>query len=259
MLLNFFHNRGFKVKGFELDRDLNNLLPALKNFYYYKALGNMMHGIIHNLNGSLQLLTMNMEILEMAFKREKLSPSILPYFEKCMEHIDKIRNSLDIIFPGGENEKEANPKQIHLNELLEEQLQFFQNNLFFKHQIKVTKVFKPRLPSIMGYLFDFRIAITNLIQNSIEALEESSVKELTITTKTENEHIQLDIKDTGCGISEDIMPYIFKPFFTTKPESHLGLGLYISKSILQPYGIKIQCNSEKEETVFSLKIPFNRN
>lgn len=245
------------MKRLELDKDLDKLIPTFKNIYYYTTLGNLIYGIIHNLNGSIQLLTTNMEILEMVFKREKSSLSILNYFERCMEHIDKLRKTLEIILPN--DEYNANSKPIYLNKLLEDQIQFFQNNLFFKHQVKVNKFLASKLPLIMGCLSDFRLAISNLIQNSIEAMQESPIRELTIITKEEDDYINLGIKDTGCGVSEEIRPYLFQPFFTTKSENHLGLGLYITKKVLQRYGTQIEYNSDEGETIFSLKIPFRRN
>lgn len=249
--------KGGEVKSIELNNNLDRLLPTFKNIYYHATLGNLIYGIIHNLNGTIQLLTMNMELLEMTFKREKSSPSILHYFEKCMEYIDKLRKSLDIILPKGDYE-ELQTRPIHLNELLEEQLLFLQNNLFYKHQVKVNKVFTPRLPAITGCSFDFRIAILNLIQNSLEALESSPIKELTLMTKEQEGYIHLLIKDTGCGISEETAPYLFQPFFTTK-SNHLGLGLYITQRVMHHYGTQIQYHSRDGETIFALKIPVNRS
>lgn len=244
------------VKILEFD-DINRLLPSLRDFYHNARLGNLIYGIIHNLNGSLQLLNMNLEILERSIKREKLPPSFLLYFEKCLEQMDRLKKSLDIILYKGEDDQEKEVKPIHLNELMEELIQFFRNNLFFKHQVKLNKLLESRLPKISGFSFDFYVGISNIIQNSIEALEVSPKKELAIITKTENEHILVAIKDTGCGISDRIKPYLFQPFFTTKKEGHLGLGLYITKKLLEKYGTKFRYHSDKGETTFYLTIPIS--
>ena len=84
--------------------------------------------------------------------------------------------------------------------------------------------------------------MTNLINNSIDAIEEEG--ELTLTIKSETNHTDLIIKDDGSGIPEDIQDKMFSPFFTTKSAGNgTGLGLYIVKNICKNHQADIKVNS----------------
>jgi two-component system NtrC family sensor kinase len=240
-----------------LTKHAEKVFSPLRNLYHYAEIGRLLKGIIHNLNGSLQLLNMHMEVLERLIKKEKINPSIIPQLGKCMEHLDHLKSFSEILMSRGTENKENDPKPILLNQLLEEELHFFRNNLFFKHHVKIEKFFKPRLPTLYGNPNDFKQVFSNIIQNSIEALENSNRKEMTLVTEHDNHHIKIVFQDTGCGISEKIRPHLFKPFVTTKPDNHLGLGLFIAQKLLDRYGGTIEPASNKELTTFSVIVPLN--
>lgn len=233
--------------------DLIKFFNPIRNTHRSAILGELVQGIVHNLNGSLQLLNLNFGFLEKMIKQEKCSPSIIIQLEKCMDCIDKLRGFIEILTEKEDQEKDL--KFIQINDLLEEQLVFFQNNLFFKHQVKVNKRLSRRIQSVYGHPHDFRQVFSNLIQNSIEALENSPVKEMALITESQDSYISVTIEDTGVGISEKVRPHLFKPFVTTKQEKHLGLGLFIVRRILDHYGGSIRFNSQKKGTSFFISIP----
>jgi signal transduction histidine kinase len=100
--------------------------------------------------------------------------------------------------------------------------------------------------------------IHNLIQNSIQAIEEEGV----ITIRTErikDGWVEISISDTGCGIDEGIREKIFYPFFTTKKVGEgTGLGLAISYSIIQNHGGDITVESHKGKgSKFTIRLPID--
>jgi len=155
----------------------------------------------------------------------------------------------------GMHDEQDTPQMIHLNELLEEELAFLKHNLFFKHHIKVHKTFSATLPPLRGYYFHFSQGLLNVIQNAIEAMENSSIKELSLITETRNNQMRVIIKDTGCGILEEIKANLFKPFITNK-EKHDGLGLFLTQELLKPYGTSFHHSSQKGETIFEISFPY---
>jgi signal transduction histidine kinase len=80
---------------------------------------------------------------------------------------------------------------------------------------------------------------------------------LVLTLKTEGKMAHLTIRDTGTGISENIINKIFDPFFTTKTTAEAsGVGLYLSKEIAQNHGGDITVQSVKGEyTEFTITLP----
>jgi len=97
------------------------------------------------------------------------------------------------------------------------------------------------LPSIQGDRIQLQQVLLNLISNSIEAMESNKgSRELLICTslkKTDN--ILVEVKDSGDGIPEENMKKLFAHFFTSKPDG-LGMGLSISRSIIEAHGGRLE-------------------
>lgn len=91
---------------------------------------------------------------------------------------------------------------------------------------------------------------TNLIQNSIQAVENKGT--ITIQVSEDDNDLRIAIKDTGKGITEEVMPKIFEPLFTTKV-SGTGLGLAICKKIVEDH--KGSISVANNPTTFTIKIP----
>ena len=81
--------------------------------------------------------------------------------------------------------------------------------------------------------------LLNLLRNALEAMQTSERRELIVSTgPAENNMVAVDVADTGCGISPEITAQLFKPFVTTKREG-MGIGLSISRTIIESHGGKI--------------------
>jgi two-component system NtrC family sensor kinase len=240
-----------------LREQTEKLFDAFLDRYRFSTLGSLVKGIIHNFNGSIQILSMQMELLQgmLASGKEEIKPSILVKMEQSLEQIDRMKTMIEILNKKGARDDNLTPQDIYLNELLEEELSLLQHHLYFKHQVKVKKSLYPQLPPLKGIYNDFSEGLLSLVHNAIEAMKETPQKELTLMTQVEDHHVQLSIRDTGCGISEEIRPHLFQPFFTTKGEDHFGLGLFVSRELLTPYGASFNYTSREGETIFSINFP----
>ena len=233
------------------------LFWAFLDRYRYSTLGSFVRGIIHNLNGSLQILSMQMELLQGALLKEgeRIGPSLNAKMLQCQEQLDKLKAMVEVLMQKGIHDEQEAPQSIHLNALLEEELSLWHHNLFFKHQMKAVKSFSPQLPPLHGRYLDFSQGFSNLIQNAVEAMEDAPIKELLVATSVRDDQVHVTIRDTGCGISEEIKPHLFKPFCTNKGGKHHGLGLFISRELLTPYGASFSFFSRGGETTFSVRFP----
>ena len=91
----------------------------------------------------------------------------------------------------------------------------------------------------------FLQVLLNLIANAVAALEQTDNKQITLSLMQKQERqITLVIEDNGCGMDQDTVKNLFRPFFTTKPEG-TGLGLVIVKKMLSKMNCSITANSEK--------------
>ena len=99
--------------------------------------------------------------------------------------------------------------------------------------------------------------LMNLCKNAFQAMEKTERKELGIELMGGHGHLILRVRDTGCGISEDVQQKIFEPFYTTKGSRHgTGLGLSVVRNILGSIGGTIHVESMLGEgTCFTMEIP----
>lgn len=99
---------------------------------------------------------------------------------------------------------------------------------------------------------------TNLIDNAIDALEETENPKLTITSKEERGFVKVSIIDNGPGIPEEIQSQIFDPFYTTKDVGKgTGMGLEVSRRIVQQHQGSLNVKSQPGHTEFEVCIPLS--
>jgi len=112
-----------------------------------------------------------------------------------------------------------------------------------------------KLPLIPCYQDEISQVWTNLVQNAIQAMRQ--VGQLIITTKIEGDMVKISFKDSGSGITPDIMDKIFEPFFTTKKQGEgSGLGLDIVKKIIEKHDGTIYVESTVGQGAnFIIKLP----
>ena len=98
--------------------------------------------------------------------------------------------------------------------------------------------------------------LINLMRNAIEAMKDSEPRELVVRTALTPERAMLvEVADTGPGISEEIASQLFKPFITTKP-SGMGIGLSISRRIIQAHGGDLNVRrNESGGATFAFTLP----
>ena len=96
--------------------------------------------------------------------------------------------------------------------------------------------------------------LTNIIKNAVQAIEEIDDGKIIMKVEINNSKIRLIITDNGTGISEEMKDKVFEPNFTTK-SSGTGLGLAMSKSIIENANGDIWFESDNKGTSFYLELP----
>jgi signal transduction histidine kinase len=120
--------------------------------------------------------------------------------------------------------------------------------------ITVKKKFCDNLPDVPAYVGELNQVWTNLIDNSIFAIEKNG--EIAIETTCDNKNLTVRIIDNGTGIPKEIMSRIFDPFFTTKKVGQgTGIGLDLVNRIVKRHNGEIKVNSVPGRTEFAICIP----
>ena len=109
------------------------------------------------------------------------------------------------------------------------------------------------LDTVPFHASTLRRAILNLVQNALDAMPQGGT--LTLRGEGTATQVQLQVRDTGCGIPAEQLPHIFEPLYTTKPEG-TGLGLYLMQEIVAAHGGKVMVESVVGQgTTFTLILP----
>ncbi len=228
---------------------INSSLSGLKsNLEYLLGFSNLYSELKNNTQATLEKIeekekeaSLN-EVLEM-FKRS------VEIIEIGIERTTKIVKGLKAF--ARSDEKRLEKYDIH--ESIENTLLILYNQ--FKDRILITKKFED-LHEIECFPSQINQVVMNLLTNAIHAIEDKG--EIVIkTNKPDNNHVSIEIKDTGKGIPQEQLKHIFDPFFTTKEVGKgTGLGLSIAYGIISDHKGEITVESQLSKgTTFKITLP----
>ena len=129
-------------------------------------------------------------------------------------------------------------------------------------QVEVTLQLPVKLPDISGDRVHLQQVLLNLILNGLDAMADGVKSERRLTVRAglaQDGNVEVAVSDCGTGIPADQQNRLFEPFFTTKPEG-MGMGLVISRTIIEAHGGKIWAeNNVGGGAVFKFTLPRNNN
>ena len=127
------------------------------------------------------------------------------------------------------------------------------SNEFVKRRVQLDKQYQADGVRLHGDPNQLRQVILNLTLNALEAIGQGG--KILVKTSQENGWFTLEVADTGPGIDPKILPKLFEPFSTTKPDGN-GLGLSIVHSIVREHRGTISVQSQPGQgTVFTVRLP----
>lgn len=138
-----------------------------------------------------------------------------------------------------------NPTSVSLNDVIQESMIFLRHE-FQSRGVSVALELMPGLPPIIGDRIQIQQVIVNLAINAAQAMEQSGPTERNMIVKTllaAPEAVSCSIEDGGTGIDSAHFPRLFDSLFTTK-DSGIGLGLAISRSIIEAHHGNIQADNQ---------------
>jgi C4-dicarboxylate-specific signal transduction histidine kinase len=128
-------------------------------------------------------------------------------------------------------------------------------------QVEIELALEPQMSLVRGDAIQIEQVVLNLVRNAIDAMEEAGVenREIIVTTEVvDGQMIQVQVADTGPGLVQTSIDNVFEPFYTTKPDG-LGMGLTISRSIVEAHGgkLSVQNNVLTQGASFEFTLPIH--
>jgi len=150
-------------------------------------------------------------------------------------------------------------KPLNINVLIDETVVLIATDATVRNSVIKTDL-DNNLPLVHGDRIQLQQVLLNLISNSFDALENNlDSREILIRTlRKDTDTIIVEVKDSGCGIPAQNIPKLFTHFFTSKPDG-LGMGLSISRSIIESHGGQLNVkNNPKRGATFYFTIPIDK-
>lgn len=217
------------------------------------TLGQVAAGVAHELNNPLTSITVYGNYLT-----RKLEGSVdegdLTKLKRIVESAERIQSfTRDLVTyarPSGEE-----PTLVRVNELIDRALSFCEH-MVNEAGADVTLELEQDLPAVYGIQGQLEQVLVNLLTNACHALAPSGGRIRLGARAADDERIEIEISDDGCGIPSENVCHLFEPFFSTKDQGEgTGLGLSIVRNILDNHDADIEVNSDPEHgTTFTISI-----
>jgi C4-dicarboxylate-specific signal transduction histidine kinase len=255
-------NQELELKTTEL-ANTNRLLAeqqkVLAHSAKMSALGEMAGGIAHEINSPLGIITVHANQIDRLLKRNQLTPEIIAkeaaLISSTALRIGDIIKGLRAFAREGEKDpfEFASVKTIINDALILCQTRFKANAV----ELQVAEI--PASLTIECRPVQIGQVVLNLLSNAYDAVAPLAEKWVKIEAKVDGDYAAISIIDSGHGISEEIIPKLMQPFFTTKEVGKgTGLGLSISKGIVDAHFGSLVPDTFQAHTRFTLRLPMVR-
>jgi PAS domain S-box-containing protein len=218
----------------EINRDITTQLKAedaLRRAERLAAMGRVAGIIAHEINNPLEAITNTFHLLSNHPSLDEEARYYAQLGEKELHRVSHItRQTL------GFYRESKDPVVVSLPRLLDDILELQSRRLEFGN-IELEKQYRSG-GVIEGFPVELKQVFLNLIGNAIQAMPDGGRLRLRVADcqSRDTSGICVSIVDTGSGIGPEQAQHLFEPFFTTKSTKGTGLGLWISKGIVQKYG-----------------------
>ncbi|HHB2482271.1 TPA: ATP-binding protein [Bacillus cereus] len=253
-------DKNYGILNNRIIRDYNGeIFRVISVFHYlnterdaekFSLAGRIAAGIAHEVRNPLTTVRGYLQFLQ-----ENVSPSNKELFKNLLiPELDRA-NSIITKFLSISKTREFTREPFPINTFFREYIQQLLASEVFLHNISIDYNFSTELDDILVHIDRHELVqvFLNLFQNAVDAQGEKKLS-IQITSYRLDNFVRITFTDNGTGIPPAIQEYIFDPFFSTK-DSGTGLGLSVTKKIIQNHNGTLKMTSNEDGTTFTISIP----
>jgi PAS domain S-box-containing protein len=228
---------------------------ALRRSEKLAAVGQLASSIAHEINNPLESITNLLYLVRHSQSME----DIQQYARIAQEELARVTEiTLQTL---RFHRQQSRAVAMDIGELLHAVMALYTGRLLVRNVSVELKLMD--VPKVICLEGEIRQVVNNLVRNALDAMSVEGGRLLVrlhreCHPRSQRLGVRLTVADTGEGISPDIRAHLFEPFQTTKEQTGTGLGLWVSKGIVEKHGGRIRMRSNREEphgTVFAVWLP----
>ena len=221
------------------------------------ATGRLAASIAHEINNPLEAVQNALYLLEKELESDASNRQYLEIASRETQRMSRILRQML-----GFYRQQETMGEIDLNALAEEAASLVLKRLR-ERGVQIAIQLDPGLPRIRASADQLKQVLLNLLLNAADSMPKGGT--ITVATQTGagtetevfgRDAVQIQVRDTGDGIPDELIAQIFEPFFSTKPGKGTGLGLWVSQGIVQSHGGTMRVRSRVGRgTTFMITLP----
>jgi C4-dicarboxylate-specific signal transduction histidine kinase len=244
----------------QAEEDLREAQAELSHVSRVTTLGELTASIAHEVNQPLTAIAAN-------------SDACLRWLSRNPPRLDEVRTSIEAMISDCNRASSVIAKvralakksdlqktAINVNDVIRDSTALVQRELHSR-SVSLAHDLSAKLPPVFGDRVQLQQVIINLIMNGIESMSAVTNRPHTMLLRSDRDgggNVIVELQDSGVGIDPERIDRLFEPFFTTK-HNGLGMGLSISRSIVEAHGGRLTATSDgKTGATFRFTLPFHQ-
>jgi two-component system NtrC family sensor kinase len=241
----------------EMTRNLAEAQTQLYHSDKLASIGRLAAGVAHEINNPLTgVLTYSSFLLKRSKDDSEIKSDLEIIVRETKRCRDIVKDLLDFARPIS-----AYKKSVNINDVIDRALNIVASQLNLR-DIVVHKQYLESLPDVSIDDGQLQQVFINLLVNAADAIGNKGGKILLATRTVQfqgKEHVQVEVTDTGCGIAKENLSKIFEPFYSTKDQKGIGLGLSVVWGIIDKHQGTIAVDSELNKgATFTIRLPVSQ-